>query len=124
MDAHDAVPIGPLWFRSDACGKAWNRRNQETIDEIAMAIIVKGSRCSICRRPILKEQDIIGTPHFIADEEHPLWVYSDSAMHRACFLKWDHRDAFRDLFNATADELYENPAIKRRMMQDGSIENV
>ena len=36
----------------------------------------------------------MGTTHFIADEADPLWKYTDTGMHRRCFLAWEQRQAF------------------------------
>ena len=31
-------------------------------------------------------------------QEDELWEYSDSCMHSACFLAWEHREAFEKLY--------------------------
>jgi len=60
-----------------------------------MAIIITGkSKCALCGEVLLSEQEIVGTPHFIADRNDPLWRFSDAAMHRACFDAWEHRAEF------------------------------
>jgi len=38
--------------------------------------------------------------HFISDQSDPLWRYSDSAMHRTCFLAWPKKEEFRARQNA------------------------
>ena len=69
-----------------------------------MAIILRGkTECSICCNVIEGEDDIIATSHFIGDERDPLWPFSDSAMHRFCFLAWDHRAEFVAKFNRTVE---------------------
>ena len=69
-------------------------------------------------------EDLVTTPAFIIDQNHYLWEYSDSGMHRACFLEWPYRKEFREQFNLNAKTMYENPDIKRRMTKDGSIVEV
>jgi hypothetical protein len=66
-----------------------------------MAIILIGlTDCSLCKKKLLKDDIIVATSHFISDPNDPLWKYSDSAMHQACFASWDQRDAFRNKFNS------------------------
>ena len=60
-----------------------------------MAMLMWGaSRCSICRDVLVQGQPIVATTHFIADPADPLWRFSDSGMHAACFAGWEHRDEF------------------------------
>ena len=60
-----------------------------------MAIIITGkSACALCGQTLLAEQEIVGTPHFIADRKDPLWRFSDAAMHRTCLDAWEHRAEF------------------------------
>lgn len=60
-----------------------------------MAILFLGaSRCSICKELLVQGQTIIATTHFIADTADPLWRFSDSGMHEACFAGWEHRNEF------------------------------
>lgn len=60
-----------------------------------MAILFLGaSRCSICGEVLVQGQPIVATTHFIADPADPLWRFSDSGMHAACFAVWEHRDEF------------------------------
>ena len=56
-----------------------------------MALLMWGaSRCSICREVLVQGQPIVATTHFIADPADPLWRFSDSGMHAACFAGWEH----------------------------------
>lgn len=59
------------------------------------------SKCSICDA-LFTEADvaadnIVCTTHFIPHDSHPLWQYSDSCMHKVCFLGWPHRAEFAAL---------------------------
>ena len=60
-----------------------------------MAIIIRGvTACPICGNVIADGDALVSTPHFIHDESDKLYRYSDSAMHQACFVGWERRDAF------------------------------
>ena len=64
-----------------------------------MAIIALGAtQCSLCGQILEEGQNIVGWPHFLT-EEHPLWKYSDSGMHTACFEAWEHGPFFEQLCN-------------------------
>ena len=52
-----------------------------------------------CEKVLSEEDEIVGTTHFIDDDEHPLFQYSDAVMHRVCFQKWDQRAAFVAAYN-------------------------
>ena len=86
-----------------------------------MALIIQGKiPCSICGNTIgAGDESTVATPHFIHDSVHPLWRYSDSAMHQPCFLAWGHHDAFRDAYNVLWPLLLPNHP--RQMLDDGSI---
>jgi hypothetical protein len=85
-----------------------------------MAIHIRGkTRCSICGEVIRDGEDWVGTPHFLHDDKHPLWRFSDSSMHRVCFVTWEHAEEFRDLYDRLLNELV--PAHPRRMLGDGTI---
>lgn len=85
-----------------------------------MAIIIAGaSKCSICDAVLARGEDVIGTPHFIHDSSHPLWPFSDSGMHRACFLAWPKASEFRAAYNDLWNR--EVPDHPREMLRDGTI---
>ena len=85
-----------------------------------MAIIIRGkSECSLCGQVLADGDDLVATTHFIHHQSHPLWRYSDSAMHRTCFAKWPEANAFRAAFNQIWPELV--PQHPRHMLADGSI---
>ena len=66
-----------------------------------MALIFRGrSLCSICHEVINHDDAIVATTHFIADRSDPLWRFSDSGMHVACYESWDHRDGFAARYEA------------------------
>jgi hypothetical protein len=46
---------------------------------------------------------IFATSHFIREESHDLWRFSDAAMHWECYANWEHQKRFADLwFEATS----------------------
>lgn len=60
-----------------------------------MALFEPGfCRCAICEKVISEEDEIVATTHFIDDDEHPLFLYSDTVMYRVCLQKWDRRAEF------------------------------
>lgn len=66
-----------------------------------MALIHYGfTPCALCGEVLAEHDDVVATSHFIGDPDHPLFPYSDAAMHRACFLRWEHRAAFIQAYNS------------------------
>jgi len=85
-----------------------------------MALLIRGkTKCSICERVSESGDAWVGTPHFIADQNHHLWKFSDSAMHQSCFRSWEHAEEFRKLYNTIWPTLV--PHAPREMLKDGSI---
>lgn len=88
-----------------------------------MAIIIVGkTACTICNLVLDEVEPWVAFPHFIVDETHPLWRFSDSGVHRSCFASWPNASEFRKLFNATWPQLVPN--VPREMLEDGLIVNV
>ncbi len=59
-----------------------------------MAIIIRGkTRCSLCSRVLAAGEEIVGFSACL-EPGHPLWQYSDSAMHRSCYEAWPEHDTF------------------------------
>ncbi len=85
-----------------------------------MALILPSSTCVICD-DLLGSQEIVATSHFIADPADPLWRFSDAAMHRLCFLKWELRLPFIEKFNSTAGQVVFGNGEHHRMLTDGTI---
>jgi len=65
--------------------------------------------------------DIVATSHFIADERDPLWRFSDSAMHRSCFLGWEQRAEFVGQFNRIVEGVTFRNGTYHHMELDGTI---
>ena len=105
-----------------------------------MAIVLRGkTECSVCGNVIKDGDEIVATSHFIADQNDPLWRFSDSAMHRSCFANWNHRTEFVAKFNLivgpnkywpttestheapNADEALEPNGTYHYMQLDGTI---
>jgi len=65
-----------------------------------MALFFPGiTECSICGVVVNEDDNYFGTTHFIPDDSHHLWRFSDSIMHKECFRKWPHKDEFVLLHN-------------------------
>jgi hypothetical protein len=87
-----------------------------------MSLIVLGkTECSLCSGIIRAGDNIVSTSHFIAQQDDPLWRFSDSAMHRSCFLAWDQRAKFVEKFNRTVEAIIFGNGTYHRMEEDGSI---
>lgn len=90
--------------------------------EVVVALILLGkTECSLCGKVIMAGDDIVATSHFIADRNDPLWRFSDSAMHRSCFLTWDQREAFVVKFNQLVGVVTFGNGTYHRMESDGTI---
>ena len=57
-----------------------------------VTIIFNKSKCGICGNVIKKEKDIVGFPHYVGDENDPLFYFSDGGFHEACFLSHPLKD--------------------------------
>ena len=87
-----------------------------------MALILRGeTQCSICRVVINDGDAIVATTHFIGDENDPLWRFSDSAMHKTCFLEWPLRSNFVEGYNATMGAVTWGNGTYHHMENDGHI---
>ncbi|HEV8585879.1 MAG TPA: hypothetical protein VGT02_12995 [Methylomirabilota bacterium] len=87
-----------------------------------MALTIWGkSPCALCGVVLEAGDDLVGTPHFIADQADPWWEYSDASMHRRCFLVWEHRQAFVAKYNATIGQRVWGNGTRHRMELDGTI---
>jgi hypothetical protein len=87
-----------------------------------MALILRGlTTCALCDSVLKADDAIVATSHFIADSQHPLWRFSDAAMHKKCFLNWDQRQAFIDLFNQTVGGVTWGNGAYKLMRDDGEI---
>lgn len=87
-----------------------------------MAVIISGlSRCPLCEELLGETEPLVVTWHFMIDPFHPLYAFSDAAMHQSCFLRWDKREEFVGIFNA-AVALVDSWGCERHEMQaDGQI---
>jgi hypothetical protein len=90
-------------------------------DGIVGLIFLGTTECSICGVVLNEGDDIVATTHFIADQNDPLWRYSDSAMHRSCFLGWEQRPAFVRRYNETIGAITWGIGTYQHMEDDGHI---
>jgi hypothetical protein len=87
-------------------------------------IIGGKTKCVLCDAVLLATDDIVATTHFITDASDPLWRYSDAAMHRACFVAWKHRDAFRAKYNETVGRVVWGNGTRHHFDADGNIRSI
>lgn len=52
-----------------------------------MAILVRGMKCQLCGRPLLDSDPVAMFSPFVVNEADPLFLFSDGAFHRDCFMK-------------------------------------
>jgi len=90
-----------------------------------MAIIFSGTKCAICgqilRGKPCDNREYVATSHFIGDRFHHLWRFSDAAMHKQCFMNWEHRKEFVQLFNETVGKQISVNGVSFHMAEDGDI---
>ncbi|HLG17589.1 MAG TPA: hypothetical protein VJH03_24305 [Blastocatellia bacterium] len=86
-----------------------------------MAVIVRGkSACSVCGKVIEERDQIVATSQFIQDKADPLWPFSNTAIHKRCFLGWKLRSEFVDRYNEIAPSTFAEGTF-HRMKSDGSF---
>ena len=54
------------------------------------------SCCALCEQPLTVP--IFATSHFIGDESHDLWRFSDAAMHWKCYARWPEQRRFAAMY--------------------------
>lgn len=87
-----------------------------------MAIIAWGyTRCPLCEELLLETDLLVATSHFMNDPFHDLYRFSDAAMHRSCFLEWDKRQEFVQLFNEIAEARQFEGDAYDQMLADGEV---
>ncbi len=91
-----------------------------------MTIIYPGICCAICPKVIsdelLRDNDYVATTHFVGDPSHELWSFSDTAMHKDCFMAWNKRVEFIQLYNDTIRKFTCSNGIYHHMRDDGQVE--
>lgn len=86
-----------------------------------MALFLVGkSECPLCSEVIASAGQARVFPAFIEDRNHPLWQFSDSAIHVQCFMQWPHRAAFVQAHNDYFALHYRGSRV---MGPDGIIQN-
>ena len=89
-----------------------------------MALVYEGIKCPLCGDIIDLKSRYVATTHFIADQNDPLWRYSDAAMHYGCFQNWEHRTAFVAKYNDSIGQIIWGNGTRHQMQKDGTIEVV
>lgn len=90
-----------------------------------MALVILGSsRCPLCRKTIDEGQELVSTTHFIESPGHPLWKYSDAAMHYGCFQTWEQRTLFVVEYNRLFGSRIWGNGTRHPMTDDGTITTV
>jgi len=82
-----------------------------------MAVFISGvSECSICHNILCDKDDRVAMSMFINDKSNKFWPYSDSNMHRKCFLEWEPRSEFIKIFNSSQTRyiMTENGTLVKR----------
>ena len=87
-----------------------------------MAIVILGETlCPLCGCVISDGEGTVTVPHFIESPSHPLWQYSDTAMHYKCFQVWQNRNDFVAEYNNTIGRIVWGNGSQHQMQPDGVI---
>jgi hypothetical protein len=87
-----------------------------------MALIFRGkSTCSLCGLVLETDQDIVGLAHVLTPD-HPLWRFSDSAVHESCYQHWQHREYFESVVRKNREIWNSRPA--RLQLKANEIETL
>ncbi len=90
-----------------------------------MALILPGkTECKLCHTVIKENDKVVATSHFIADPNDPLWRFSDTAMHKNCFLDWGQRQTFIEKYNRTVGSITWGNGTYHHMSDDGVISSL
>lgn len=81
----------------------------------------RGARCVLCGDAVRLGEDAFVTPDFVADEQDPMWRYSDAVVHRACFFVWDRRKVFVARFNRLAQGLAAPDGTRPFLTSEGRL---
>jgi hypothetical protein len=74
-----------------------------------MALVYDGISCALCGTPLDSSQSFYATSAFL-DPDHPLWKFSDAALHWECFEEWpNHIDFARLYFETQVKSAESNP---------------
>jgi hypothetical protein len=73
-----------------------------------MALFMTGLPCQICGKPIQGVDEATIFPAFLPGT-HPLWRYSDSVFHAACFQSDPHRRDVERLLQKRQDHWARRP---------------
>ena len=77
--------------------------------------------CSICGVVLNREDDVVMCSAFIGDQADPLWRFSDSTMHRSCFLAWPLRVSFIGRYNQEIGSITWGNGTYHYMRDDGTV---
>ena len=87
-----------------------------------MATVIRGlTKRPLCAEIIAAGQSIVSTSHFIESPEHPLWPFSDAAMHYDCFQIWTMRDEFVTEYNDSFGRVVWGDGSRYHMQPDGIV---
>jgi hypothetical protein len=77
--------------------------------------------CALCREAVRPDDDVVLTPDFLANDNDPLWRFTDAVLHRPCFLVWDLRKTFVARHNQLARQLVADDGSYPFMTSEGDI---
>jgi hypothetical protein len=70
----------------------------------------------LCGLVLEPDQDIVGLAP-VLPPDHPLWKFSDSAMHELCYEHWQHRDYFESVLRKRS-ELWDSRPTHLKLKAD------
>jgi hypothetical protein len=63
------------------------------------------STCEICGQPLT--EPLYATSHFIEDQSHDLYRFSDAAMHWDCYANWPQQARFASMYFDSCVKMFE-----------------
>ena len=82
-----------------------------------MPLVLRGKTvCSFCGLVLASDQDLVGLPP-VLPPDHPLWRFSDSAMHESCYEQGQHREYFETVLRKR-NELWDSRPAHLKLKAD------
>ena len=68
-------------------------------------IFIKGMECPLCNNKINDTDEMIGFPPITSNKKDPLWIISDSAIHKVCYDNFLYKNEMEKVLNLYANSM-------------------